>query len=394
MKLIENLRISPKIMKAVLTLAVPVVLVTTGNVIAFAEHVASTILLDVNPSIEITANEADEVIEVTALNKDAEAVIGDMDLESMDLDVAINVIVDSMVQHGYIDETKNAVLVTVDSDDDSKQKELEDLITTGIAYTLAGDDITPVIFTQKGTGKGIGNTNVKAFAKEHDISVNKAAFIQKILRENEGLSEEELVAMNVESLSEIIRSKNIDLHDSVGYSDKTLTKTEEKAIEKAAKATKKQAETAMKTKESQPEEAEKQTAAETQSKGKPVEATVKADEHQAAVVENQAPSNERAIEAQNQAVERQAAAEAQAAEKQAEAAVKAVEAQNQTAVASRAAEAQAVAKQAEANAKAAEKQAEADAKANAAAQAQAAEKPAGGNGNNASSDKKNEAANK
>lgn len=387
MKLIESLAISPKVIKAALALSATGILVTAGGSIAFAEQVATTISLDVNPSIEITANEADEVIEVTALNEDAETVIGDMDLEDVNVNVAMNAIIGSMVQNGYIDETKNAVLVTVENEDADKQQELEALITTEITESLAEDDITPTVFTQEADSKGASSSSVKAFAKEHGISANKAAFIQKILRENDGLSEEELVAMNVEALSEIIRSKNIDLHDSVGYSDEALTKATEKAAEKAEKANEKQAAAAVK-------ETEKQAKATIKAEESQAQAVEKQANADAKATEKQAEANANAVEAQVQADEKQAAAEAKAAEQQAEAEAKAVEAQRQAEEKQAAAEAkaaeqqaQAEAKQAEADVKAAEQQAEAAAKANA-AQTQAADKQANGNGNSAASGKK------
>lgn len=99
-------------------------------------------------------------------------------------------------------------------------------------------DIAPIIFTQDAVKK-VDNASVKAFAKSMTSPWIKLPSSRKSWR-NKELSEEELVAMNVESLSEVIRAKNIDLYDSGAYSDKTLTKTSEKAVKKAAKATDKQ----------------------------------------------------------------------------------------------------------------------------------------------------------
>ena len=387
-------------MKATLSLSIPLLLVSAGNYVAFAEQVATTILLDVNPSIEITVNKIDEVIEVKALNEDAETVIEDMDLEGVDVDVAMDVLIGIMVQRGYIDETKNAVLITVDNEDKSKQRELEFLVTSEINDTLAVADITPVIFAQNTERNG---TKVKTFAKEHDISLNKAAFIQKILKENKELSEEELVAMNVESLSEVIRAKNIDLHDSVAYSDKTLTKTSKETVKKAAKAadkqtassgreTEKQAEKSPAT-EPQGKAAEKPEVANTQLTGQPVATAIAPPEAQSHAIEQQAAANSNAVEkqaeAQIQAAEKQAEAAAKAAEQQAKAEAKAKEEQIQAAEKQAEAAAKEAEKQAEAEAKAAEKQAEAEAKAaekQAKAEAKAAEKQENGNGNSAESD--------
>lgn len=382
MKIMENLSMSPKIIKTALALSAIGILAATGRFVALADQVDTTISIDVNPSIEITANKADEVIEVTALNEDAEIIIGDMDLNDVEVEVAMNAIIGSMVQNGYIDEMKNAVLITVANENESKQQELESLITTEITDTLAENDIAPIVFTQAVDSKGASDTNVKAFAKKYGISVNKAAFIQKILRESEGLSEKELVAMNVEALSEIIHSKNVDLHESVGYSDEALIKMAEKVMKKSENATEKQTEATVKASESQVKATEKQAEAEIKSAERQSEATVKSEENRVQAAENQAVVEEKAAEQSAEVDAKAYEVQIQAAEKQGEVEVKAPEKQ-----------AQAAGKQAEDNTKVAEKQAEATAEANE-AQGQATENQAQANGNgNAPSQKGRASAN-
>lgn len=379
MKLIKRLTISPSIMKATLSLSIPLLLVSAGNYVAFSEQVATTILLDVNPSIEMTVNKIDEVIEVKALNEDAETVIEDMDFEGVDVDVAMHVIVGSMVRNGYIDEAKNAVLVTVENEDNAKQHELERVVTSEINDRLVVAGIAPIIFTQDAAVKKADNASVRACAKEHHISLNKAAFIQKILKENKTLSEEKLVAMNVKALSDIIRSKHINLHDSVGYSEKALAKTSEKTVKKIAKAADKQTASSGKEAEKQAEKApatepqgkaaEKPEVANTQLTGQPAATAIAPPEAQPHAIEQQAAGN-------SNAVEKQAEAEAKATEVQIMVAAKQAAAKKAEPKAE--ADVKEAEKQAEAAAKEAEKQAEAEVK--------AAEKQENGNGNSAKSD--------
>ena len=56
--------------------------------------VASTVSLDVNPSVEITVNEKERVLAVDAKNEDGKNIIGDMDFKGSDLDVALNALVE------------------------------------------------------------------------------------------------------------------------------------------------------------------------------------------------------------------------------------------------------------------------------------------------------------
>lgn len=64
----------------------------------------ATVYLDVNPSVELQINSRDKVLSANGENADGEVILGDMDLKGTDLDVALNAIIGSMVQHGYLNE--------------------------------------------------------------------------------------------------------------------------------------------------------------------------------------------------------------------------------------------------------------------------------------------------
>lgn len=66
--------------------------------------VDSVVLLDVNPSISLTLNTREEVLSANALNEEAQVVLGDMDLKGTDLNVAVNAIIGSMFQNGYLSD--------------------------------------------------------------------------------------------------------------------------------------------------------------------------------------------------------------------------------------------------------------------------------------------------
>ena len=60
--------------------------------------------IDVNPSVELSINRNGRVLKVRALNEDAVSIIDGMDLEGVDLNVAVNAVVGAMVTHGYLDD--------------------------------------------------------------------------------------------------------------------------------------------------------------------------------------------------------------------------------------------------------------------------------------------------
>lgn len=79
--------------------------------------VASVVSLDVNPSIQLQVNQKEIVLEAQALNAEAEEILEGMDLRKTQLTVAVNAIVGSLLQHGYLDRISTAILISVEDDD-------------------------------------------------------------------------------------------------------------------------------------------------------------------------------------------------------------------------------------------------------------------------------------
>ena len=92
-----------------------------------ANAVASVISLDVNPSVELSVNRKNRVLEAEPLNEDAKAIMEDMNLKGVDLNVAVNAVIGSMVTHGYLDDLDNAILVTVSNRSEEHTSELQSL---------------------------------------------------------------------------------------------------------------------------------------------------------------------------------------------------------------------------------------------------------------------------
>ena len=76
--------------------------------------------IDVNPSIELSVNRNEKVLQANPLNEDAETILDDMNLKNVDLDIAVNALIGSMVRNGYLDELDNAILVTVSNENEKK----------------------------------------------------------------------------------------------------------------------------------------------------------------------------------------------------------------------------------------------------------------------------------
>lgn len=79
--------------------------------------VYSTVLLDVNPGVEITVNQKQMVLGVKGRNADGEKSIAGMNFANSSLEVTVNALIGSMLRKGYLSELANSIPVSVESGD-------------------------------------------------------------------------------------------------------------------------------------------------------------------------------------------------------------------------------------------------------------------------------------
>ena len=120
------------------------------------------------------SNRSEEVVKANALNDDANVILDGMDLKGVDLDVAVNAIIGSMLKNGYIDELRNSVLVSVENDDAAKGAALQERLTAEIEQLLSASSISGAVLSQTITD----DQSLQQLADTYGISVGKAALIQ------------------------------------------------------------------------------------------------------------------------------------------------------------------------------------------------------------------------
>lgn len=194
------------VLKYVMAAAGLFVLIGAGmlllNIYQVNYAVASTISLDVNPSIQITVNEKERVLDVAALNKDGEIVIGDMDFSGSDIDVTVNALIGSMLRNGYLNELANSILISVDNSDPAKGSLLQEKLTEEVNQLLEADGFFGAVLGQTITD----NNTLKQQADQYGISTGKAQLIQQILESTQGHTFEELAPLSINELNLIIAS--------------------------------------------------------------------------------------------------------------------------------------------------------------------------------------------
>lgn len=163
----------------------------------------ASIGFDVNPSIEITVNRADKVLRANPLNEDAKIVLGDMDLKNVDLDVAVNALIGSIIKNGYISELKNSILISVDSSDAKKEKELQERVASEVNALLGAYSVEGAVLSQAVSK----DESVQALADEYDISPGKASLVSQLVSQDDTLQVADVAALNINDINLLIDSK-------------------------------------------------------------------------------------------------------------------------------------------------------------------------------------------
>ena len=186
--------------------------VVSGN----PEMVDSIVSLDVNPSIELLINNEERIIEANPLNEDAKIVIGKMNFKGSDLSLAVNAIIGSMVRNGYIDEISNAILITVDDDDQKKGAKLEKKLADEIGEILIGEGFEGAVISQ--TIKK--DKKIAKLAEEYGITSGKAQLIKQIINKNSKYSFTDLASLPINQLNRIVSGEKVEIGGNNNQSEK------------------------------------------------------------------------------------------------------------------------------------------------------------------------------
>ena len=173
-----------------------------GFLLHQARTVTSVVSLDVNPSIQLQVNSSEKVLQVQALNAEAQEVLADMPLEGTHLNVAVNAIVGSLLQHGYLDSISSAILISVEDADIQRASRLQQELTDQVGAALLNQQSQASILSQTLTS----DQQLQDQAAQNNISVGKAALIQAI-QQNGDFTFDQLAALSVEELSQMAKSQ-------------------------------------------------------------------------------------------------------------------------------------------------------------------------------------------
>ena len=200
-------------------IAIAACVVLVAGVFGFSYYgenlsVATVIDIDVNPAIEIKANSNDKVLSAGALNKEAESVLADMELNGQKLDLAVNAVIGSMYKQGYLSDAKEgSILITVQNKDAQKAEKIRRRVVNDVDEALKAEGAEIALINQAVASFG----DAEALAKKHNISYGKALFILNLEKKDSSLSSDQLAKLSIKEIADLINEKKIDIKDIVDY---------------------------------------------------------------------------------------------------------------------------------------------------------------------------------
>lgn len=169
--------------------------------------VDSIVGFDVNPSMELKVNRMEKVLSATPLNEEAKTVIDGMDLKNVDLDIAVNALIGSMLKNGYMDEMKNSILISVSSDNSQKSAQLQERLS---------NEVSQLLETQSGGGAVLSQTlardeQLQTLAETHGISVGKAALVDQVVAQDSRLHFADIAALPINDINLLLTANQTPL---------------------------------------------------------------------------------------------------------------------------------------------------------------------------------------
>lgn len=178
------------------------------------DDVGTFISIDVNPSIEMVADDNNMVSGLHGLNEDAELVLQDVNQEDNSLNQVVSSLVESMANHGYLKpEVQNSILVSVENKDAEKAEQIKTVITNDIYEALDKSEIDSVVLTQD-----VKKTKeLEEEAKALNISVGKMNLINNLAEKDAGLDVQQMAEMSISDISDLAQEREVDITDTVDY---------------------------------------------------------------------------------------------------------------------------------------------------------------------------------
>lgn len=177
--------------------------------------VLTVLTIDINPSLKLNLNYKDEIIKVEGLNEDGINLLKEENFKGDDLDDAIEEIAELTVKKGYVSEEDNYILVNVEG------KDIKGKVVTLIDKAFKEENVECNVIVQE------INANAKDMAEKYGISESKASYIEEKIKENEGITFEELKDKSINEINKYVENKEEKKEEEVKEEVKEEQKEED-----------------------------------------------------------------------------------------------------------------------------------------------------------------------
>ena len=196
---------------------------------AYYKTPVSYLSLDINPSVELGVNSFDKVVEVEAYNEDGEKILEGVDVLGSNVSDAVNTLVSSAADNGYIAEDGSTVVsVTSETDNTNTATELETEAENGANKALEESEKEAVI-----------NKDNVALARRDEaralgITPGKLNLINKLQAVDPTATVEMYKDASVKDIMKSIKNNKGNVNNNVDNSDENESTVEniEQSIEK------------------------------------------------------------------------------------------------------------------------------------------------------------------
>lgn len=185
--------------------------------------------LDINPSIELSVNRFNNVISTSALNKDGQILLNDINSDDKSIYSLVNKIIDSAIKEKYISNNKpTAIAVASISDDYELRNSLENDLKSSISNHFSKKSIDGTIYSYD------EDLSKRDAAQKMDISVGKMNLIEELTSFDKSITVDEYKSKSVVDIDDKIlefKDKPKESDDSTkNINTSNLTKTKEENI--------------------------------------------------------------------------------------------------------------------------------------------------------------------
>jgi hypothetical protein len=182
----------------VLAMGLALVLFVSG--LQWVNTSASYIAVDINPSIILTTNPFDKVVEVEALNEDAETLLVNLELIGLQVDEAVELIIAEATEMGYIDLLAEGEVAMVTAyNRDKVDEKLSEKIRERVQERLENREMAVNVVGHEAVAEQ------KELANELGVTLGKVLFVQKMMEKYPELGGDELYTMSIKDIMMMVK---------------------------------------------------------------------------------------------------------------------------------------------------------------------------------------------